>query len=315
VGFNKQGDQAFITDQSITSLAFESPFSSVSLYGQKKLVYPVYPFPIFRYDFTTGRLSQLKVNNRMDQLEMIPIPDIKRYTLVCRAFQNHSQIGDLIQKGRHLDLTSSQVIKIHFNRDSSAFIIYLSDLKNAFQALAYDEFRNRVDRIDGTMFLGKDRYATVEICDFNPRGKEILVLTKDKIRSLIEFNYGSFLYRLLGESVIDLCVNPDDRMVVLLTERSDNVFYQDTNLELISLHPFIKTRITSRRDLNRIRKCQQVDQIWFNTNYGERVMMDDQSEFHYQGVSLEGAIHDSSPDGKKVAAFINGGFFVFDWKL
>ena len=314
VGFNPQGDQAFITDRNISNLAFESPFSSVSIYGQKRMVYPVYPFPIYRYDFNTKRMVQLKINSQLDQLERIPIQDVKKYTLVCRAFQNNSQIGDLIQKGRDFDLTSSQVIKIHFNLDLSAFVIYLSDLKNPFQALVYDEFNNRVDRLDATMFLGKDRYAAVEICDFNPRRNEILVLTKDKKKSLIEFNYQSYLYRLLAESVTDLCISSDNKLVAVLTERSDNIHSKDSNLELFIRQPFIKKKITSRRDLIKISECQSPERIHFTTNHGARVAMDDQFNFHYRGISLEGAVHDISPGKKKVTVFINERLFVFDWE-
>lgn len=313
VGFNIPGDQAFITDGSISSLAFESPFSTVSIYGDKKMVYPVYPFPVYRYDFASGRISQLKINNQPDRLERIPIRDIRKYTLVCRAFQTNTAVGDLIQRGRRFDLTSSQVIKIHFNRNLTAFIIYLADLKNPFQALVYDEFTNKMYRLDATMFLGQDRYAALKIHDFDPRERDILLVTSDKKRELIEFNYGSFLYRILAQAVDDVCVDPGEKMIVVLTERSDNIYYKDTNLELVSLKPFVRKRITARRDLYRIRECQTTRGISFITNHGERVVMDDGHHFQYLGVSLEGAVHNLSPDEKKAAVFINGQMFVLDW--
>lgn len=313
VGFNQQGDKVYITDRNITSLAFESPFSIVSIYGKKKLVYPVYPFPIYQYDFNRKTIFQLKINNQLDQLENIPIRNIQKYAIVCRAYQNNSQISDLIQRGQKFDLTSSKVIKVHFDKDLSAFIIYLSDLKNAFQALIYDELKNRVERVDGTMFLGKERYAAVEICHFNPRRKEIFILTKDKKRDLIEFNYASYLYSMLAKDVNDFCKNPREKMIVVLTERSNNIFYKDTNLELIFRQPFIKNKITSRRNLNKICSCQSNDRICFTTNNGERVRMDDQYKFHYQGVSLKNALHDISPAYDKVSVFVNGRLFVIDW--
>jgi hypothetical protein len=313
VAFNQDGSFAYITDARIASLAFESPFSDVSLYDQKRLIYPVYPFPIYRYNFTTSRFSQIQNTNQVEVLELIPIPEIQRYALVNRAFQANSQINRLINRGQKLDLTSSQVVKIHFSDNQTAFIIYLSDLNNAFQALIYDELTNRVSQIDATMFLGEKRYAELDILSFHPEQKEILVSTKDKEKNLIGFNYQSRLYMDLTKNLLDFGFNPQLNLIVSLTERSNNIHYSDTYLELIFRNPFVRDIVTTRRDLSRVSYCDDINRICFTTYNGERLRMDDQNEFHYIGVSLDDATHDISPNTRKAAVFVNGRLFIMDW--
>jgi hypothetical protein len=212
-----------------------------------------------------------------------------------------------------MDLTSSQVIKIHFSENYPAFIIYLSDLKNAFQALIYDELTNRTHSIDSTMFLGSERYAQLDIMAFLPDKKEILVRTKDKDKNLIGFNYHSRLYLDLTKNLLNLCFNPHENLIVTLTERSNNIHYSDTYLELFYRGPYVHKVITTRRDLSRVDCCQDMNRIRFSTYNGERLFMDDRYEFHYTGVSLEDALHDISPDSRKAAVFVNGKLFLMNW--
>ena len=313
VGFNPDGTLAYITDARIASLAFESPFSNVSLYDQKRLIYPVFPFSIYRYNFKTSRFSKVQNTNQVEVLENIPILEIQRYALITRAFQANSQINELIQRGQKLDLTSSQVIKIHFSDDPSAFIIYLSDLNNAFQALIYNDRNNRVTRVDATMFLGQERYAEVEILAFYPGKNEILLKTNDKKKNLIDFNYHSYLYSDLTKNVNDFCFNPQLNLITVLTERSNNIHYSDTYLELIFRNPFVREIITTRRDLHQVTCCEDSNRICFTTYNGERLHMDDQYRFYYSGVSLEDVPHDISPTARKAAVFVNGRLFIMDW--
>jgi len=313
IGYNSSGSMAYITDGSISSLAFESPFSQVSLYGRKKPLYPYYPFPVYLYNFSTKRFFKLKNTRHLDQIENIPIRDVRKYALVCRAYQGNSDISDLINKGQQLDLTSSQVVKIHCSMDLSAFIIYLSDLNNAFQALIYNERDNWIVKVDESMFLGKKEYAQVNIIHFDPRENEIILMTQDKNRELIHFNYRSYLYCNLSKNVIEFYFNSDNKDSVSLTERSNNLYYKDTNLELIALNPFYRKLITERRDLNKIIHYRTPDRIYFSTYNGELVKMDDEYNFTYIGPSLEGAFYDSSPDNHFAAVFINGRLFVLNW--
>ena len=164
MGFNQSGSMVYITDSRILNTAFESPFSVVSLLGKKKPVYPVYPFPVFRYNFMNRSFEKLK---DISQIERVPIKAMKKYFLVVRGYETISKIGDLIRKGEGMDVTSSEVVKIHFADDLSAFIIYLSDLKNAFQAIAFIAEDNKIYQFDASMFLEEGRYAEIEILHFD----------------------------------------------------------------------------------------------------------------------------------------------------
>ncbi len=309
VGFDSSGSLAYITDASISSLAFESPFSKVSLLGRKTPVYPVYPFPVYQYNFNTNRVVEI---TDPDQMKRVPIEAVQKYYLVCDAYQLNERVKDLIGLGQGFDITSTEVVKTYFASDLSAFIIYLSDLQNAFQAAIYTARDNKAVKIDETMFLGKGNYAELEILDFNPQEKEFIVLTKDKNKSLIRFNYNSFLFNRLSSDVRDFCRNQDQDAIYVLTEVSKTLYYSETNLEVISLDPFSKDIISSRKDLSKILFCKDSYPIYFSTYNGELLKMDEEYKFHYAGPSLEGCTYVVSPSNDKKAAFINGRIFVID---
>jgi hypothetical protein len=311
VGFNQAGDLAYITDKELSQSAFESPFSQVSIYGKKTSVYPSYLYPIYKYNFVTKRLVQLKIT-QLDQLQIIPIREISKYVLVSQAYQSNGDIQGLIKEGETLDITSSQVVKIHFAEDLSAFIIFLSDLKNAFQARIYNEFNNRVTHVDATMFLGQERYAALKVLRFDPRNKELIVLTKDKKRNLIHFNYQSLLYSDLAKNVTDFYYQEEMGIVAVLTERSNNIHYVDTYLELVSLNPFSKRRLTGRRDLKGIKADGEPDRILFSTYNGEMVEIDGEDKFTYAGISLDGTLQAITDDGKRAAVFVSGNLHFID---
>ncbi len=311
VGFNRSGSLAYITDGAISSLAFESPFSIVSLYGKTKPVYPVYPFPVYQYNFSTRRFVQIK---DVSIVERAPIEDLKKYFLVKQAYETNSQVGKLIQKGEQMDVTSSELVKIYFSNDLAAFIIYLSDLKNAFQAMAYFSRSGRLIRFDETMFLGPKKFAELDVVHFDPEKNEFFVLTRDKDRDLIRFNYRSLLHTTLARKLYDHSYNMERETMWVLSERSDKVVYSDTEFARIYLKPFSRKKMTSRSDLKRIIDTRALDRIVVATNRGELLKMDAEAKFHYLGPSLEGALSDISPDQTRAAAFINGRLYFLTYR-
>ena len=311
VGFNYSGTLAYITNSQLAKLAFESPFSIVSEIGEKTPVYASYPFPIYKFNFDTKELTAIDIND-IKQVGNVPIDTVKKYHLVYEAHQSKNSVQDLIEKGKKLDLTSSELVKIFFANDVSSFIIYLSDLKNAFQALIYEYFSNRLSRVDETMFIGTGNYAELTLLDFDPQKKELLVLTKDEERRLINFNYNSFLSLELADKVLESYYRRDQGMVYVLSERSKKSLFTETNLEIVSLKPFFRETVSEHRDLNRILFINDNDQVYFTTFNGELLMMDGEYKFHYVGPSAEGSLDAISPSGKKQAAFINERLYIWD---
>jgi tetratricopeptide (TPR) repeat protein len=311
VGFNYTGTLAYITDSRLSRLAFESPFSIVSDIGKKTPVYPSFPYPIYQYNFTTKGLTAIDIND-IKLVGKVPIESVKKYCLVNESHQSKSNIQDYLEKGKKLDITSAELVKIYFSYDAQSFIIYLSDLKNAFQALVYEYSSNSLFMVDETMFIGAGNYAELVLVDFDPRNTEILVLTKDEKRSLIKFNYKTLLSLELADKVLESYYDRNQGTYYILSERSKKGLFTETKLEIVSNKPFFRETVGERRDLNQVLFTKGYDQVYFTTFNGELLMMDGEHKFHYVGPSAEGSLHAISPSGKKQAVFIHERLYILD---
>lgn len=308
--FNDSGTVAYFTDGSLSELAFISPFSTVSAYGRKMGVYPNFPFPVYSYTYANNRWTEIK--NR-ESLRGVPLPHLRQYLLVADAVQNNPDVAQLLEKGKNINITSAEEMKIYFGRSENHFLLYFSDLKKAFQAWVYDRNSNKMVRFDEAMFLGEKYYSELDIQAFHPQKSEILVSTRDKEKNLVLFNYRSLLYKKLGSGVLAACATPDMSTIYMLSERNKYFYFSESNLEIIRLSPYDRKKINSRRDLNAFISCSGQNGIYFTTYNGELLKMDDAGNFSNPQVSMAGAIHQPSPDHRKVAAFINGRFFVLNW--
>ena len=313
-GFNYTGTLVYITDSRIAKLAFESPFSIESQIGKKTPVYPSYPFPIYQYNFATNQLGTIDINE-MKLVGKVPIRNVQKYYLVYETQASKSSVQAMIDRGKQLDLTSSEFVKVFFANDLSAFLVYLSDLKNACQALIYEQFSNRLYKFDETLFLGTGNFAEVTMKNFDPQKKTVLVLTKDSNRRLISYNYTTFLALELADNVEEVFYDEHRNMFYILTERSKKSPFTETNLEIVYSNPFHRETVGTRRDLNKVLFIRPVlgdTEVYFSTFTGEYLMMDGEYRFYYISPSLEGSIHVMSPSRKKSAAFINGRLFILD---
>jgi tetratricopeptide (TPR) repeat protein len=305
-GFNRAGNLAYFTDKDIEARAFESPFTVALEMGEKEPIYPDYPFSIFMYNFVTGRLSLVK---DIGQMENVPIDVVKKFFLVYDGYEKNSQVRTLVDKGLRLELTSSSIVKIFFDNKLTSFGIYLSDLKNAFQAQLVDNLNNKNYKIDETMFLGEGEYAELDVVDYDPEKMELVVLTKDKERRLIRFNYKSFLFTGLADKVLQSHYDKDSNTFYILTERSKKSLFTETSLAVIYFKPYLKQIVDDRRNLKQILSAG-VDGVYFSTIDGELLKMDGSHQFQYAGPSFDGSVHAASPSEKKTAVFINGKLFV-----
>ncbi len=310
--FSEDGATAYVTDGSLADLAFLSPFSVASGYGAKNAIYPEYPFAVYSYSYAGDRWAQVKSR---ETLRRVPIQALQQYLLVADAYQSNADIARLIEKGQKIGITSSEEMKIHFGKGDGCFLISLSDLKNAFQAWAYDRRSNKLVKFDETMFLGEKYYADLDIIAFYPEKSEILVCTKDKAKNLVHFNYRSLLYKKLGSNILASGIAPDMNTIYMLGEKNKSYYYSEANLEIIRLSPFNRSRFDSRRDLNAIVDCADRNSAYFSTYNGELLRLDEEGNFSTRQVSLVGSLFQPSPDKSKAAAFINGRLFVLDWML
>ena len=310
VGFSRDGGTAYLCDGNLPSIAFESPFSIPTAYGQTKPVYPLYRFPVYSYNFNANAFATVK---ELQSLRAAPIPELRQYFSAADAYALNSDVKKMVQKGIGLDVTASEFVKFYFSPPHPQFIIYFADLKNAFQANVYDADLNRAYRIDETMFLGENKYADLSIVSLNPEKNEIIFQTRDKEKALYLFNFKSLLYRKLASGVVDVYYNEAADVVLVLTEGNKALYFTDTNLLMIPLSPFAKKEIAAPRELDSIVDGSDIFQTYFSTYNGELLKMDDDNNFHTSNVSLEGALYAISPGEKRAALFCSGRLAVLNW--
>jgi hypothetical protein len=249
-----------------------------------------------------------------------PIDALKKYALVSNAVSTNSEVQALVEKGQQLDLTSSEVVKIYFPQTMrttetpetlTQFIIYISDLKNAFHGVVWDQADNRAAPVDETVFLGRDNYAELEIVDFDPGKKEILVLAKNE-KDLILYNYGSQSSIRLAKGAFNVHYNRTDRMIYVLNERSDKVLFAGSGLQVLSLNPYVDKSVATKKNLVDVISCGNNSEVYFSTGDGEIVKMDGEYNFTYVGPDMDGCVYAASPSTKRTAAFINGKLWLIE---
>lgn len=311
VAFNDAGTTAYVTDGSLPELAFTAPFSLPGAYGRKTPIYPSLPFPVYAFTYADGRWAQLRTKTA---LAAVPIPAVRRYLAVAEASRRNADVAKLLERGSGLDVTSAVEMSIQFPASGDAFLFVLSDLKNAFQAWAYDGRRDRLTRFDESMFLGSKYYAPLDLLAFRPERDEVLVVTRDKLRNLYQFNYRSLLYKKIASDVLAAVPAPDGQTLYLLSERDRSMYFSEASLERVNLSPFNRRRFDSRRDLAAIVDCADPGAVYVATVNGELLKLDEEGNFSGGQVALAGTLHQVSPDLRKAAAFINGRLYILDWQ-
>ncbi|MCU0288637.1 MAG: hypothetical protein MUF15_19870 [Acidobacteria bacterium] len=311
VGFDKTGNLAYITEHKIAELAFESPFALVAQYGKKKPVYPFYPFPIYKYNFAARSLTKL---NELDFIESsIPVGVLKKYALVANAFSASSEVQKLVEKGQTLELTSSEVVKTYFPgiEPLDHFIIYISDLKNAFHGVIWDQNSNRAIPVDETIFLGEGKYSELTIVDFNPGRKEILVLAKNQ-NELILYNYDTQSSMRLAKNAFYAHYNSLNRIAYVLNERNEKVLFTGSGLQVVFLNPYVNKSVATNKNLVDITYQGNNSEIYFSTMDGEIIKMDEEYNFSYVRPCLDDCLNAVSPSTNRIAAFIGDRLWVIE---
>lgn len=311
VVFNFSGTEAYFVDKRIEKISFNSPFSMVNRFGEKRPVYKggLSNFGLYKYSFISRRFTYLE---EMPEINLINSSSIKKFLMVYNAASITKEVGKLVSKGEKLDSFSSEVIKIVFSKNLGSFLIYLADLKNAFQAVVFDNETGKIIKVESSMFIDEGRFAELEIVDFDSERTRLILRTKDKRKELIMFNYKSKLYRKLIEKYYSSCFSADNERFYVLTERNKRYFLTETLLKVINIKPFWIEEFPSRRDLNSISNCKDASLLKMSTNGGELMEMGLENKFIYTSPSYEGSIYGFSPDEKNVAVFINKRLFLIE---
>ncbi|MCK4890965.1 MAG: hypothetical protein KAS97_13600 [Candidatus Aminicenantes bacterium] len=310
VVFNSSGTEAYFVDKRIEKISFDSPFSIVNRFGEKRPVYTgLSNFGLYKYNFVNRRFTFLE---DIAEINKINSDSIKKFLMVYNAAVITKEVGKLISKGEKLDSFSSEIVRIVFSKNLCSFMIYLADLKNAFQAVIFDDETGRIIKIDSTMFLDADRFAELDIIDFDSDKANLILSTKDKRRELIIFNYKSKLYRKLVENYYSSCFGSNNKNFYVLTERNKRHFLTETLLKIISIKPFWIEELPSRRDLKSVVNCNDIFALRMSTNGGESLEMGPDNKFIYTSPSFEGSVFGFSSDRKNVAVFVNKRLFLIE---
>jgi len=236
---------------------------------------------------------------------------VQKYFTVTRVMAAYAEIARLIERGQGLDITASESVNIYAHDNPNHFIISLSDLKNAFRGYVYDGVKKKTFKVDETMFLGEGKYAELEIRHFNLDRNEIVFLTRNQDKMLYVFNYTSLLYRKIASHVLDVAVDDRTDIMVLLCEKGSRGFVKETELSIATLNPFAVKKNDKRRDISRILGfVKGENQVLVATAGGELLKCGADNKFQYVGIDFSGAANEISPDGTRVAVFINGRFFI-----
>lgn len=308
--FNSSGTDAYFIDRRIEEISFDSPFSIVNRFGEKRPVYTgLSNFGLYKYNFVRRRFTFIE---DIAEINNINSDSIKKFLMVYNAASITKEVGKLITKGEKLDSFSSEIVRIVFSKNLGSFMIYLSDLKNAFQAVIFDNETGKVTKIDSTMFLDADRFAELDIIDFDSNKANLILSTKDKRRELIIFNYKSKLYRKLVENYYSSCFSSNNKNFYVLTERNKRHFLTETLLKIISIKPFWIEELPLRRDLKSVVNCKDIFALRMYTNGGESLEMGPDNKFIYKSPSFEGSVFGFSPSRKNVAVFVNKKLFLIE---
>ena len=297
--FNSTKSLLYMTDFSLLSFAFESPFSLSNPYGKKRYLYPTSIIPIYVYNTKSKSLMKLK---RLSQLQTVPIKEVKNYLMISYAYNNIKEIRDLINEGMSLDLTASKSIKVFFSSDNMGFIIYENP---TFKGYIYNSDTDKTYYIDKKEFLGKKSLKTFKIVDMDLDKNILILLTNEEDKTLITYNYESNFHSKISGDVLKALYKKDSSKLISIVERANKIYYSQTMLKLTYFKPFFTKNIKSRNDIKSIFNLKGTIFDLFTTYDGRLIQMDDEYNFHEISFSPEGLIMDFSENNKKLAFFIN----------
>ena len=303
LGVNHNSTLITVTDARLEKLAFESPFSITSQYGSKTSLYPNCPFSVFMLNTRSRRWSTLKSSQMLDT---VPIPAWKRYRLVQQALRESRKIERMITRGQGFDISSPEVVRVIPAEDGHTVLVYMADLENSFKGVIFDTENKREISCDQSMFLGEKSFADVDVRGFSPRHNRIFFVTHDRDREAILYDYVTRLYQVMGYGIVDTLILSDWRDLFLLRERGNRLHATETRLSHVHLSPYIKKDFSSLGNITRLLDGTLIDGINVLTYDGEMMGIGEDGTAEYRGISLEGALHAISPEGKWIAAFING---------
>jgi thioredoxin-like negative regulator of GroEL len=302
LAFDKGEQNLYFVDKELSAVSFESPFSHFDKMSKKTKMYPKMIFPVYKYNLSNKRLSRVSDAN---ELLECPLKCVQKYMLVCTVYAQNDKVRDLIDKGMNLETTANEVVRIFFSPGLDGFVVYLSDLTNAFVGVVYRKSDNRVTKVDQTDFIGKGKFAKIDLFSLFPDKNEMVILIKEEGFPLIQFNYQSLLKTWIIDKPVYYHYYPSEDCAYILNERSRKKHYLETNLLQVDFSPYAKKQLSARTDIEKLEYKDGARFTYFVNYHGELIRYDENNTPECIGVSVSDLIHSRNPKNTKKALFLN----------
>jgi len=300
--FSADGRNFYFVSANLKEALYQAPFTVYDSQFQRRPLFPNFPLSVYKLTQSSSNVAKIKGVSEITQL---PIKELRDYYLLSRAYQQSDDVRNMITEGYAVDLAASRTVKAFCNGTGDGAIVYITDVdaKRGFDAVLYSSGSNGTVRLNESAFLGKNRYAEVEVVDFSPTRNDLIVRTLGERKEMIHFSIKGKLTRILGENLLDHLFLPYSKTLYFLVEKKQKLFEKETQLYQVVFDRYSKNRIKKREDIISIQKGPGRGSAEFITFNGEILTLDPEYIFHYQRPALNTLLHTYSPKGVR-AAFI-----------
>lgn len=306
--FSRDDQRFYFVSRNLTEALYQAPFMAYDAQFQRRPLFPSLPIPVYSVNKKNGSVTQVKASG---QLAELPIKALRDYALLAQAFKQDESIRSTITEGFSIDLAASRTVRAFCNDASDGAVVYTTDVeaKRGFDAILYSTRDRSSIRLNETAFMGKNRYAEVEVVRYDPGTQDLTVRTLGENKELIQHQIKGKMTRILGEKLIDSVYWAGNNSLYFLIEKKQKLFEKETQLFQVSLKPYSKDRVKKREDIIKIQKAANGQGLEFVTFNGEILTLDLENEFSYQRPALNTLLHAVSPGGSR-GAFVNGRILV-----
>jgi hypothetical protein len=304
IEYNKEHDIAYVTDSRVKTAFYKSPFVIKLRLGKTQPVFPNYPFYVYSFNFHNKRLNRIR---KFSEIRNLQTNAIKKYYLFSEQITFNTQLNNMVKNAEIYDISSNEEVKLFTPDDLSGFILYYSDLDICFKGILFVAKSNQTIDIKSEEVLGTPDYIGMEVIELFPEGKEILFITKDENKTLIKYNYETKIINKLASKFVDYHYNRGKRELYILKEKNKMQLWPKTELQIISLNPFVKKIIKENKFLKKIHFSSD-RKILFDTFTGELLSYDlflPEKGFKYLQPSFDTVVRSRRKKKTESLVFIN----------
>lgn len=298
--FSPDGLNFYFVSANLREALYQAPFTVYDARYQRRPLFPGFPLAVYRLSQGGKTVTQVK---GIAEISRLPIRELRDYHLLSRAYQQSEDFRAMINEGYSVDLAASRTVKAFCNESGDGAVVFITDVnaKKGFDAVLYSSGAQGTVRLSETAFLGKNKYAEVEVIDFCPSRNDLIVRTLGGNKQIIHHSVKGKLTRILGDNLLDHLYLSARSTLYFLLERKQKLFEKQTQLYQVTFARYSKDRVKKREDIIEIQKGEGLNPVEFITFNGEILTLDPEFVFHYQRPALNTLRHAHSPKGVRAA--------------